>query len=117
MVSGKRGVCFSTCRLLVNLLALFDRRLMRLDIFLNACRLVKRRSEAKRACDNGIVTLDGQIAKAGRDVQAGQRVCIAFIDRLIEFDVVALPRGNVSKRDAPTFYRVVREDVRESEFI
>lgn len=90
---------------------------MRLDVFLNACRLVKRRSEAKRACDNGIVTVDGQVAKAGRELRVGQYVCIAFVDRMIEIEVAALPRGNVSKRDAPAFYRVVREEVRESEFI
>lgn len=90
---------------------------MRLDVFLNTCRLVKRRSEARRACDNGIVTVDGQPAKAGRELRVGQRVCIAFTDRLIEFEIAALPRGNVSKRDAPACYRVIREEIQESEFI
>lgn len=90
---------------------------MRLDVFLNTCCLVKHRSEAKRACDNGIVQVDGQIAKAGRALHAGQQVRIAFADRLLEFEVLDVPRGNVSKKDASMYYRVIRDEVRESEFL
>jgi len=85
-------------------------------VFLNACCLVKRRSEAKRACDNGIVTIDGQVAKASRVMQVGQTVCIEFTDRLLEFEVTDVPRGNVSRKQAPEFYHIVRDEVRESEF-
>lgn len=89
---------------------------MRLDVFLNKCCLVRRRSEAKRACDNGIVTVDGQVVKASRVLQAGQTVCIGFMDRLLEFEVVDVPRGNVSRKQAPEFYRIVRDEAREPEF-
>ena len=89
---------------------------MRLDVFLNTCCLTKRRSEAKRACENGIVTVDGQTARASRNVMPGQRVGIAFLDRHLEVEVVALPRGNVSRKDAPNYYRVIRDEVREDDF-
>ena len=89
---------------------------MRLDVFLNKCCLVRRRSEAKRACDNGIVTVDGQAAKASRVVMAGQIVCIAFLDRLLEFEVIAVPQGNVSRKNAPDFYEIIRDEAREPEF-
>lgn len=89
---------------------------VRLDVYLNTCCLVRRRSEGKRACDNGIVTVDGQQAKASRVLHVGQRVCIAFSDRLLEFEVTALPRGNVSRKQAPNFYRTVRDEARAPEF-
>ena len=90
---------------------------MRLDVFLNACCVVKHRSEAKRACDNGIVTVDDQLAKASRAMQVGQRVTIAFVDRLLEFEVLALPPKNVSRKDVGTYYRVIRDEMQASEFI
>lgn len=86
---------------------------MRLDIFLKQCCLIKRRSEAKRACDNGIVTVEGQTAKASREVQPGQRVAIGFMDRYLEIEVLGLPEGNVSKASARDYYGVIRDEARE----
>lgn len=85
---------------------------MRLDQFLKTCCLVKRRSEAKRACDNGIVAIDGFTAKAAREVHEGDRIAIAFTDRFLDIEVVALPRGNVSRAQAQTYYRVERDEAR-----
>lgn len=89
---------------------------MRLDVFLNKCCLVRRRSEAKRACENGIVTVDNQTAKASRLVQVGQMVAIAFADRYLEVEILELPRGNISKKTAPDYYRVILDEARELEF-
>ncbi|MGA1196245.1 MAG: S4 domain-containing protein [Candidatus Latescibacterota bacterium] len=91
--------------------------MMRLDVFLNTCCIVKRRTEAKRACDNGIVTVDDQMAKASREVMVGQRVCIAFTDRLLEFEVLDVPQGNVARKDALNYYCILRDEIQESEFI
>jgi len=87
---------------------------MRLDLFLKRCCILRRRSEAKRACDNGIVSVDGHPAKAGRTVQPGQRIEISFMDRYFAFEIVDLPRGNVAKASAQTYYHVLRDDVREA---
>lgn len=89
---------------------------MRLDVYLHKCCLVRRRSEAKRACDNGIVRVDGHPSKAGRLLQVGQHVTIAFADRLLEVEVVALPSGNVPKKDVAKFYQVIQDEVTVSDF-
>ena len=44
---------------------------MRVDLYLKTICLMKRRSEAKRACDNGIVSIGGVQAKAARDRRLG----------------------------------------------
>ena len=86
---------------------------MRLDMFLKRACLVKHRSEAKRACDNGIVSVDGQRSKASRAVLPGQRVCVAFLDRLLEVEILSLPVRSVSKADAKSFYRTLRDEARD----
>jgi ribosome-associated heat shock protein Hsp15 len=89
---------------------------MRLDVYLKKCCLVKQRSEAKKACDNGIVQVDGLPSKAARLLNVGQHVSIAFTDRLIEVEILSLPLGNVSKNKASNYYRVIRDEVLESDF-
>ena len=87
--------------------------MVRLDLFLKTCRLMKRRSEAKRACDNGIVSVDGIPAKAARGVKPGDSIAIAFVDRFLTVEVLELPKGNVPKAQAQAFYRVERDEARE----
>ena len=90
--------------------SLFD---MRLDLYLKRCCLTRRRSEAKRACENGIVMLDGRRAKPGQAVVPGRRVSISFLDRYLELEILKLPAGNVSRTEARTYYEVLRDEVRE----
>tara|TARA_Y100001934_G_C11892029_1_gene558115 strand:- start:210 stop:482 length:273 start_codon:yes stop_codon:yes gene_type:complete len=87
---------------------------MRLDQYLKTCCLVKRRSEAKRACDNGIVSIAGTPAKASRDIKTGDMIAIAFTDRYLDIEVLDLPKGNVSKSQAQTYYRIERDEVRDA---
>lgn len=86
---------------------------MRLDQYLKQCRLMKRRSEAKRACDNGIITIDQVQAKASREVRPGNVIAIAFVDRYLDVKVLDIPKGNVSKAAAKDFYQVERDEERE----
>jgi ribosomal 50S subunit-recycling heat shock protein len=60
------------------------------------------------------VTIDGIAAKASREVHAGNKIAIAFTDRFLDFEVLDLPKGNVSKSKAQTYYRVERDEVRDA---
>jgi ribosomal 50S subunit-recycling heat shock protein len=82
---------------------------IRLDSFLSEVRLIKRRAQAKIACEEGKVLLDGKVAKAGKEVKVGQIITINFANRTIEVEVVGIPSGNVRKAEAKNFYRVIRE--------
>ena len=46
---------------------------MRLDKYLKVSRLIKRRTVANEACDNGRVTANGRPVKASYDVKVGAR--------------------------------------------
>ena len=41
---------------------------MRLDKWLKVSRLIKRRTVANEACDNGLITVNGKAARAYYDV-------------------------------------------------
>lgn len=49
---------------------------VRLDVWLDVACLFKTRSEAKRACEGGKVTVNGQPAKPNRAVKDGDRLRI-----------------------------------------
>ncbi|HCK10484.1 MAG: heat-shock protein Hsp15 [Gemmatimonadetes bacterium] len=87
---------------------------MRVDLYLKTICLMKRRSEAKRACDNGIVSIGGVQAKAAREVHAGDRIAIAFTDRYLDIEVLELPKGNIPKAQAREYYRVERDEERDA---
>ncbi len=79
---------------------------MRLDKYLQASRLVKRRTLANRLCDAGRVTLNGQHAKPAAEVRTGDLVGVNFGSRRLVVKVLRLPEGRPSP-EAP--YEVVED--------
>ena len=79
---------------------------MRLDKYLKVSRLIKRRTVANEACDNGRVSVNGRVVKAGYDVKVGDRIEIAMGQRTVAVEVVQVA-DNVRKDDAVTMYKEV----------
>jgi ribosomal 50S subunit-recycling heat shock protein len=88
---------------------------MRLDSYLSDTRLIKRRSQAKKACEGGLVLLDGREAKPGKEIKEGQIITIDFARRILEVQIVEIPSRSVRKEQAKDFYRVVREETKREE--
>lgn len=83
---------------------------MRLDFYLKVTRLVPRRSGAGDLCREGMVEVNGQPGKAGRQIQPGDRIRVRFLSREIAIEVLGLPaKKSVSKVTARTFYTVLEE--------
>jgi ribosomal 50S subunit-recycling heat shock protein len=64
---------------------------MRLDLFLKWSRVIQRRTVAKETCDAGRVTVNGQEAKAGREVQVGDSICVRLPRRQLRFRIRSIP--------------------------
>ena len=77
---------------------------MRLDKYLKVSRLIKRRSVANDACDDAHVSVNGRQVKASYQVKVGDIIEIAFGQRTLRVEVLAL-NENVSKADAPAMYK------------
>ncbi len=83
---------------------------MRVDLFLKRTRIIKQREAAKKACDRGMVTISGKSAKPGHQVAAKDIVVVAWPHRRLEFEVLDVTGGNVSKEKAGSLYRVLRDE-------
>lgn len=83
---------------------------MRLDLFLKKICLVRQRSIAKEICDAGAVHVNGHRAKPAQDVDTGDVVRLRLAHRDLELRVVALPHGNIAKRDVFRYVDVLRDD-------
>ena len=47
---------------------------MRLDKYLKVSRLIKRRTVANEACDNGRISVNGRVVKASYEVKVGDKI-------------------------------------------
>ena len=65
---------------------------MRLDKFLKISRVIKRRTVANEAADNGRVIVNGKIAKPSCDVKVGDVVEIKFGDKTSKFKIIKIPQ-------------------------
>jgi ribosomal 50S subunit-recycling heat shock protein len=79
---------------------------MRLDKYLKVSRLIKRRTVANEACDNGRISVNGRVVKASYEVKVGDRIEIAMGTRTIAVEVVQVA-DNVRKDDAGAMYKEV----------
>jgi len=97
---------------------------VRLDKFLAASRLIKRRTLAKEACECGRVTINGRRAKPASDVGVGDTIEIDFQMRKVRVKVIWVPdderpntpggpRPPASRRPGKTVARLMYERIEE----
>ena len=81
---------------------------MRLDKFLQVSRIVKRRTVANAVCSSGKILVNGQKAKAGKELAVGDVLTVTFREDSEQvLEIVEIPSGNVSRDRAPSLYRVI----------
>ena len=79
---------------------------MRLDKFLKNSRLIKRRTIAKEACDQGRIRINDQVAKAGTEVKVGDRITIEFGTKRTSVEVTDTSE-HVTKESSKEMYTVI----------
>ena len=79
---------------------------MRLDKYLKVSRLIKRRTVANEACDNGLVTVNDKPARASYEVKEGDKISMRFGARTITVEVVSV-QETVRQSEAAAMYRQV----------
>ena len=79
---------------------------MRLDKYLKVSRLIKRRTVAREACDQGRVSLNGRPATAGANVKIGDVIEIAFGTRTVKAEILDVSE-TVRKEEAKEMYRYI----------
>ncbi len=79
---------------------------MRVDKFLKNSRLIKRRTVAKEACEQGRVKVNDKPAKPGTEVSEGDIVTIEFGTRTVKARIIDL-KEHVTKDGAREMYETI----------
>ena len=79
---------------------------MRLDKYLKVARLIKRRTVANEACDNGRVTINGAVAKASANVKEGDIIVISFGNKEVKVRVLDV-QETVRKEEAKELFEYI----------
>ncbi len=79
---------------------------MRLDKYLKVARLFKRRTVAQEVLREGLVTVNGRLAKPATSVGPGDVVTVKLGPRTISFEIL-VTKEHVTLEDAPSLYRML----------
>lgn len=79
---------------------------MRLDKYLKVSRLIKRRTVANEACDNGRVMINDKVAKASTDVKVGDVIAISFGNKEVKVEVTDV-QETVRKDEAKELFKYI----------
>ena len=91
---------------------------MRLDLFLKASRLVKRRTIAQEMCGAGRVRVNGQAAKPAKEIKPGDRLSLTYVSRVLDVEILTVPTSSKNVKAPPEeLYRVVLEQRTQQEHI
>ena len=80
---------------------------MRLDKYLKVSRIIKRRTVANEACDQGRIVVNGRPAKASYDVKVGDVLEIRFGDKTTKARVLDVAES-VRKESAASMYEILQ---------
>jgi ribosomal 50S subunit-recycling heat shock protein len=87
---------------------------MRLDLFLKWSRVILRRTLAKETCDAGRVTVNGQEARAGREIHVGDTISIRLPRRRLTFRVRSIPSHAPGKEGARDMVELLGSEIVET---
>ena len=77
---------------------------MRIDKFLNAVNIVKRRAVADEMCKEGVVFINGKKAKSAKDVKVGDTIEIHYLSGIKKYEVLKLPETKTIPKSKKTEY-------------
>jgi len=64
---------------------------MRIDKFLNSVNITKRRTVAQDMISNGVVSINGKVVKASKNVEVGDEIELAYLKGAKKYKVLLLP--------------------------
>lgn len=79
---------------------------MRIDKYLKNARIIKRRTIAKEACEQGRVLVNGKVAKPGVEIKIGDTILIQFGNKELNIRVTEV-NESPRKEEAADMYEVI----------
>lgn len=82
---------------------------MRLDKWLKLSRVIKRRTVAQMACEQGRVFVNDRTGKPSTTLKVGDRIHIELGNRALTLTVAEIPLKAPAAQEASRIYNVVEE--------
>jgi ribosomal 50S subunit-recycling heat shock protein len=79
---------------------------MRLDKYLKVSRIIKRRTVAKEACENGRVSINNKVAKPGTEIKEGDIIEIKFAAKVLKAKILNIFE-HTSKENSKLMYEIL----------
>lgn len=64
---------------------------MRIDKFLNAVNLTKRRAVAQDMISEDVVLLNNKVVKPAKNVAVGDMITLVYLEKQMRYEVLAIP--------------------------
>lgn len=77
---------------------------MRIDKFLNSVNITKRRSISQDMIENGVVLVNGVVAKASKNVDIGSIITINYLDSIKKYEILKLPTAKSTPKSLQDEY-------------
>lgn len=90
---------------------------MRIDKWLKMSRLIKRRTIAQMACEQGRVFINDRIAKPGTVIKVTDKVHIELGSRALTVEILITPTKAPSVQESSNLYKIIEEIRRPRETI
>lgn len=79
---------------------------MRLDKYLKVSRIIKRRTVAKEACENGRVSINGKVAKPSTEVKEEDVIEIIYANKTLKAKIINISE-HATKANAQGMYEII----------
>lgn len=90
---------------------------MRLDKFLKTAQLIKRRTVANEAADEGFIKVNGRDSKPALQLKAGDIIEIDMWNYYKKIEVIIVPEKNtIPKKDIDKYIKLLEYKAKEIEF-
>lgn len=90
---------------------------MRLDKFLKVSQIIKRRSAANEAADEGFIYVNGRASKPSIQLKAGDIIEIDMWNYYKKVEVLQVPeRGSIPKKSLDEYIKTIEYRVKEADF-
>lgn len=77
---------------------------MRIDKFLNAVNLTKRRAIAQDMITEGVVQINGKVVKASKNVAVGDVITLTYLEKELRYEILALPTIKSTPKSQQSLY-------------
>ena len=77
---------------------------MRIDAFLNAVNITKRRAVAQDMCANKVVLINSLVVKPSKEVKAGDTVEIKYLESVKKYQVLEVPTAKTTPKSQKDKY-------------